>query len=51
MVLGVDPTDWRLLRFVLWQDAVPAAEPATDRFEVLHLSAPGLSALPNGRHW
>jgi hypothetical protein len=51
VVLGVDPTHWRLLRFVLWQDAVPVGEPATERFEVLHLSAPGLPALPNGRHW
>ena len=49
--LAVDPQHWRLLRFVVWQDAVPAQEEFTQRYEVLHLSAPGLAGLPNGRHW
>jgi hypothetical protein len=43
--LALDPRDWRLLRFVLWQDAVPGDEDATERYEVLHLSAPGLDNL------
>ncbi|MFI6508982.1 DUF4865 family protein [Streptosporangium sp. NPDC050855] len=43
--LALDPRDWRLLRFVLWQDAVPGDEDATERYEVLHLSAPGLEDL------
>lgn len=49
--LAIDPRDWRLLRFALWQDAVPSDEDATEQYEVLHLSAPGLAGLPNGRHW
>ncbi|MEV8632977.1 DUF4865 family protein [Streptosporangium sp. NPDC051023] len=48
--LAVDPYHWRLLRFVLWQDAVPREEETTERYEVLHLSAPGLSGLPDGRN-
>jgi hypothetical protein len=49
--LAVDPHHWQLLRFVLWHDTVPPGEDATERYEVLHLSAPGLSELPDGRHW
>jgi hypothetical protein len=49
--LAIDPQQWQLLRFVLWQDGVPAGEGATERYEVLHLSAPELSGLPTGRHW
>jgi hypothetical protein len=43
--LAVDPYQWQLVRFVLWQDAVPGDDDATERYEVLHLSAPGLAAL------
>jgi hypothetical protein len=50
-VLALAPASWQLLRFVLWQHEVPAAEDATERYEVLHLSAPGLGRLPDGRHW
>ncbi|SEF68808.1 protein of unknown function [Actinacidiphila yanglinensis] len=50
-VLALAPASWQLLRFVLWQDEVPAAEDATERYEVLHLSAPGLAGMPDGRHW
>ncbi len=50
-VLGLDPVRWRLLRFVLWRDGVPAGEHATERYEVLHVSAPGIADLPAGRHW
>lgn len=48
--LAVDPHHWQLMRFVLWKDAAPN-EAATERYEVLHLSAPGLDALPEGRAW
>ncbi|HEY4023676.1 MAG TPA: DUF4865 family protein [Pseudonocardiaceae bacterium] len=42
--LVADPKDWRLLRFVLWANEVPAEEDA-ERFEVMHLSAPGIAEL------
>ncbi|MFY1687607.1 DUF4865 family protein [Plantactinospora sp. WMMB782] len=48
--LAVDPQDWQLLRFVLWADAAPEAA-NTERYEVLHLSAPALESLPDGRCW
>ncbi|UWP78702.1 DUF4865 family protein [Dactylosporangium fulvum] len=43
--VAFDPRDWRLVRFALWRDEVPADEPATERYEVLHLSAPELDEL------
>ncbi|NGO72059.1 DUF4865 family protein [Streptomyces boncukensis] len=49
--LAVDPHHWRLLRFTLWRGAVPADVAATERYEVLHLSAPGLERLPEGSAW
>src|SRR5262249_29154750 len=49
-VLAVDPRDWQVVRFVLWEDAVPADEDATERYEGFHLSAPRLAGLPEGRH-
>ncbi|MGI5171144.1 DUF4865 family protein [Spirillospora sp. CA-253888] len=49
--LAVDPHHWRLLRFVLWADTCSPDEDATERYEVLHLSAPGLGDLPEGRVW
>jgi hypothetical protein len=49
--LAVDPHHWELLRFVLWRDEVAPDEAATERYEVLHLSSPGLSSLPSGRVW
>ncbi|GAA0478802.1 DUF4865 family protein [Streptomyces sp. NPDC046215] len=49
--LAVDPHHWQLMRFVLWEESVPEAEEATERYEVLHVSAPHLSALPAGRAW
>ncbi|MGW2280097.1 DUF4865 family protein [Streptomyces sp. NPDC001770] len=49
--LAFDPQAWQLARFVLWaQDAAPD-EDATERYEVLHLSSPGLAGLPEGRAW
>ncbi|MFI9719465.1 DUF4865 family protein [Streptomyces sp. NPDC052396] len=47
--LAFDPRHWQLLRFTLWESAAPADEDATERYEVLHLSAPHLEALPGGR--
>jgi Domain of unknown function (DUF4865) len=49
--LAVDPGTWQLVRFVLWEGAVPAGHDATERYEVLHLTAPDLAALPHGRAW
>ena len=49
--LAVDPTGWELVRFLLWEDAVPADEDATERYEVLYLSQPELDKLPEGRAW
>jgi hypothetical protein len=49
--LAVDPAHWQLMRFVLWGDAVAGDAAATERYEVLHLSAPGLAQLPTGRAW
>ncbi|PSL55917.1 uncharacterized protein DUF4865 [Saccharothrix carnea] len=51
VALAFDPHHWQLMRFVLWEDAVGPGEPAAERYEVLHLSAPGLAALPRGRAW
>jgi hypothetical protein len=51
VALAFDPHHWRSMRFVLWEDAVAPDEAATERYRVLHLSAPGLDALPDGRAW
>ncbi|MFF4125236.1 DUF4865 family protein [Microbispora rosea] len=49
--LAVDPHHWRLLTFALWEREVPGAYAGAERYEVLHLSAPGLVSLPRGRAW
>lgn len=49
--LAVDPHHWRLLTFALWEREVPGAYADAERYEVLHLSAPGLASLPSGRAW
>lgn len=50
--LAVDPRRWELVHFTLREDAAPASgAPGEDRYQVLHLSRPGLDALPAGRHW
>ncbi|MGW4688025.1 DUF4865 family protein [Streptomyces sp. NPDC004244] len=49
--LALDPHHWQLLRFVLWADTSAPDQDATERYEVLHLSAPGLADLPEGRAW
>ncbi len=49
--LAVDSDRWQLLRFVLWADTVRPEEAPTERYQVLHLSTPGLDDLPEGRSW
>lgn len=49
--LAVDPHHWQLLRFVLWADTSAPAGDEAERYEVLHLSAPGLDNLLEGRTW
>ncbi|MEU8171436.1 DUF4865 family protein [Microbispora hainanensis] len=49
--LAVDPHHWRLLTFALWEREVPGAYADAERYEVLHLSVPGLASLPSGRAW
>ncbi|MFE0191162.1 DUF4865 family protein [Streptomyces sp. NPDC059008] len=47
--LALDPRRWELVHFTLWADAAPRA--AGDRYEVLHLSAPGTGRLGAGPQW
>ncbi|MFI0790797.1 DUF4865 family protein [Streptomyces lydicus] len=47
--LALDPRRWELVHFTLWADAVP--EGAGGRYQVLHLSAPGLDRLGAGSQW
>lgn len=46
--LGIDPTRWELVEFGLWADAVPEDVEATERYEVLHVSAPSVGDLVAG---
>ncbi|WP_062646184.1 DUF4865 family protein [Streptomyces maremycinicus] len=46
---AVDTSRWESVHFSLWAHDTPAAD--GDMFQVLHLSAPGRSALPAGRQW
>ncbi|MYT28795.1 MULTISPECIES: DUF4865 family protein [unclassified Streptomyces] len=48
--LGLDPRRWELLHFTLWADAAPESV-AGERFQVLHLSTPGVGRLGAGRQW
>jgi hypothetical protein len=50
VALAVDPRHWELLRFTLRQEEAPPA-PGEERYEVLHLSAPGLDDIETGRQW
>ena len=44
--VALDPHQWELVHFSLWSDAAPApADLPGDRYEVLHLSAPGFAEL------
>ncbi|WP_335979938.1 DUF4865 family protein [Streptomyces sp. CA2R106] len=45
--LLLDPRHWELLHFTLWRDAAPE-EPGAERFQVLHLSRPGLDTIDTG---
>ncbi|WNI33621.1 DUF4865 family protein [Streptomyces sp. ITFR-6] len=47
--LAVDPLHWELVHFTLWDG--PAPEEPGERFEVLHVSRPGLEDLGEGRQW
>ncbi|MER6304862.1 DUF4865 family protein [Streptomyces sp. NPDC001657] len=51
-VVALDPRHWELIRFTLWADAAADVPPsAGDRYQVLHLSAPGIAGLGAGRQW
>lgn len=41
--LAIDPRHWELITFTLWQEDVP--ETAGTRYQVLHLSTPGLDRI------
>ena len=47
--LAIDPRNWELVQFTLWEDT--ARESAGTRYRVLHLSTPELGELHAGRHW
>ncbi|WP_406474168.1 DUF4865 family protein [Streptomyces platensis] len=47
--LALDPRRWELVHFTLWADSAPRS--AGDRYQVLHLSAPGAGLLGEGRQW
>lgn len=49
--LAIDPHHWQLARFVLWNEVIAAGEAETERYELLHLSTPGIAKLPDGRVW
>lgn len=49
--VAVDPRHWELLTFTLWAGTGTPHAPDADRFQVLHLSAPGRAGLRNGRGW
>ncbi|TQJ47181.1 DUF4865 family protein [Streptomyces sp. SLBN-115] len=46
---AVDTSRWERVHFSLWAHDMPKAD--GDLFQVLHLSAPGRTVLPGGRHW
>jgi hypothetical protein len=46
---AVDTRHWELVHFSLWNRDTPKAP--GEKFEVLHMSAPGRGALPRGRQW
>jgi hypothetical protein len=48
--LAVDPRGWEVVHFTLWTRDPPPETPGV-RYEVLHLSTPGLDAIGTGRHW
>jgi Domain of unknown function (DUF4865) len=42
---AIDPKDWQVVRFTLWENTAPDDDPADARFEVLHLSKPHIGDL------
>lgn len=50
-VLAFDPRHWELVRLTLSQRTAPDRDDATERYEVLHLSAPDSGQLALGRNW
>jgi hypothetical protein len=49
---AVDTSRWETVHFSLWEHAEPdTVKAGGDLFQVLHLSAPGRTALPGGRQW
>ncbi|MDR6975229.1 hypothetical protein J2X68_001913 [Streptomyces sp. 3330] len=46
---AVDTSRWESVSFSLWEHGTPKAD--GELFRVLHLSAPGRTALPGGRQW
>jgi hypothetical protein len=50
VALAIDPTRWELVEFALWAGEVPSdvAATATEQYQVLHISKPELSSLPDG---
>jgi hypothetical protein len=50
VALAVDPRHWELVRFTLRERTAPPA-PGEDRYQVLHLSAPGLDDIETGQQW
>ncbi|WP_418955637.1 DUF4865 family protein [Streptomyces tritici] len=49
--LAIDPRHWELLTFTLWAREAEAPADAGERFQVLHVSAPGRGELVRGRQW
>ena len=49
--VAVDPQRWQAMVFTLWEAAPENLEPAATAFDILHVSTPGLTGLPTGRHW
>jgi hypothetical protein len=47
--LAIDPRQWELAHFTLWEHRAPQS--AGTRYQVLHLSSPHLNDLEVGRHW
>ncbi|MER7027547.1 MULTISPECIES: DUF4865 family protein [Streptomyces] len=47
--MAYSPGNWEIAHFTLWAGEAP--DDAGDRYRVLHLSAPGIGALGEGRLW
>lgn len=49
--VAVDPQRWQAVVFTLWATVPDHLDPAWTAFDILHVSTPGLTDLPVGRHW